>query len=205
MTFDTWLAFAILEIFLCLTPGPAVLFVTTTSATQGARAGIVAAAGILASNLMYFTISGSGVAAVLLTSPALFKALRWGGSAYLLYLGLRMCFGNSEPATDGAESAPPPATGIPLLHGFMVQTLNPKAIAFFAALLPQFVDPAFAVAPQMLVLTLTSVLIEAGVLGLYIHLTLRFGRQAGMRGRLWFRRCGGAFLVLAALRLAVTS
>jgi len=201
MTFENWLAFAVLEVFLCLTPGPAVLFVTMTSATHGARAGIIAAAGILASNLMYFVISGTGVAAVLLASPLLFEVLRWGGSAYLLYLGLRMVFDRREPAT-GSKTA---ASDISLLHGFMVQTLNPKAIAFFAALLPQFVDPAYPLVPQMLVLTLTSVLIEALVLGLYIQLTLRFGQQAGLRGRLWFRRCGGVFLVLAALRLAVTS
>lgn len=203
MTLDTWLTFTFLELFLCLTPGPAVLFVTMTTAAQGARAGIIATGGILASNLMYFVISATGVAAVLLASPALFEVLRWGGSAYLLYLGLRMLFSRRE--TTGVDNAAAPAANISLLHGFMVQTLNPKAIAFFAALLPQFVNPDAPVAPQVLVLTVTSVIVEAGVMGLYIWLTLRFGQQAGGSGKLWFKRCGGAFLILAALRLAVTS
>jgi len=206
MTVDTWLAFTILELFLCLTPGPAVLFVTMTTAAHGARAGFIATGGILASNLMYFVISATGVAAVLLASPALFEALRWGGSAYLLYLGLRMLFSGKEVAsTEVNMPVAPPAANISLLHGFMVQTLNPKAIAFFAALLPQFVNPGAPVAPQVLILTVTSVSVEASVMALYIWLTLRFGQQAGSGGKLWFKRIGGAFLVLAALRLAVTS
>ncbi len=199
MTFDTWLTFVILEFFLCLTPGPAVLFVTTTAAARGARAGLIATGGILASNLMYFVISGTGVAALLLASPLLFTVLRWAGGAYLLLLGAKMLF--SAPV---AETATPAATGnISLLHGFMVQTLNPKAIAFFSALLPQFIDPATAILPQMTILAVTSVIVEAAVMAFYIWLVLRFGKQAGARGQLWFQRFGGAFLILAAVRLAL--
>ncbi len=199
MTFDTWLTFVILEFFLCLTPGPAVLFVTTTAAARGWRAGLIATGGILAGNLLYFVISGTGVAAVLLASPRLFDVLRWGGSAYLLVLGAKMLFSTPAP-----ETAAPEATGdISLLHGFMVQTLNPKAIAFFSALLPQFIDPATALLPQITILTVTSVIVEAGVMGAYIWLVLRFGKQAGTSGQLWFQRLGGGFLILAAIRLAL--
>jgi homoserine/homoserine lactone efflux protein len=199
MTFDTWLTFTILEFFLCLTPGPAVLFVTTTAAARGLRAGLIATAGILTSNVMYFVISGTGVAALLLASPVLFNILRWGGGAYLLLLGADMLF--RAPAPQAEATAAP--GDISILHGFMIQTLNPKAIAFFSALLPQFIDPAVAVLPQMTILTVTSVLVEAGVMAFYIWLVLRFGKQAGARGHLWFRRLGGAFLVLAAIRLAL--
>jgi len=206
MSFDTWLAFIILEVFLCLTPGPAVLFVTMTTAAQGVRAGFIATGGILASNLMYFVVSATGVAAVLLASPALFEILRWGGSAYLLYLGLRMLFSPREVVSTAVDKPLVlPAANISLLHGFMVQTLNPKAIAFFVALLPQFVNPEAPIAAQVLILTVTSISVEAIVMALYIWLTLRLGQQAGSGGRLWFKRSGGAFLILAALRLAVAS
>lgn len=202
MSVDTWLTFVVLELFLCLTPGPAVLFVTSTTAARGLRAGCIATTGILAGNLMYFVISGTGVAALLLASPTLFDVLRWGGSAYLLLLGAMMVFSAATPAPDTANA---PASGdISILHGFMIQTLNPKAIAFFAALLPQFVDPAAAILPQMIILTVSSVVVEAGVMACYIWLTLRFGRQAGERGKLWFKRIGGGFLILAAARLALT-
>lgn len=203
MSLDTWLTFALLELFLCLTPGPAVLFVTSTTAARGLRAGWIATTGILASNLMYFVISGTGVAAVLLASPTLFTVLRWGGSAYLLLLGTTMLFSAATPTKP--ETPIKPATGdISILHGFMIQTLNPKAIAFFAALLPQFIVPTTPILPQMTILTVTSVIVEAGVMALYIWLTLRFGQQAGERGKLWFKRIGGGFLILAAARLAIT-
>lgn len=204
MTLDTWLTFALLELVLCLTPGPAVLFVTSTTALRGVRAGASATAGILVSNLMYFLISATGVAALLLASPTLFEVLRWSGGAYLLLLGIRLLLSRpSTPVQQTSAAAPARGDKLPLLHGFMVQTLNPKAIAFFAALLPQFVNPAFAVAPQVLILTLTSVTVEASVMACYIWLTLRFGRHSGASGQRWFKRAGGALLILSALRLAL--
>lgn len=206
MTFDTWLTFVILELLLCLTPGPAVMFVTTTAAERGARAAIVGTAGILTSNVMYFLISATGVAALLLASPTLFDVLRWGGSLYLLVLGARMIVTRQavkEGATETVVSRD--AGNTSLLHGFLVQTLNPKAIAFFAALLPQFVDPAASVVPQILILTVTSVTVEASVMLFYIWMTVTFGQRAGDQGKLWFRRLGGAFLIVAALRMALSN
>jgi len=198
MTLDTWLTFAVLELLLCLTPGPAVLFVTTSTVTRGLRAGLTATAGILASNLMYFVVSATGVAAILLASTTLFEVLRYGGSAYLLFLGLRMLLSKPAPVTD----APTPAVAdISLMHGFMEQTLNPKAIAFCVALLPQCVNPAASVAPQNAILTITALVIEASVMLCYIWLSLHLGKRAGTRGQLWFRRTGGLFLILAASRL----
>lgn len=206
MTLHTWLTFVLLELFLCLTPGPAVMFVTATAAQRGARAAVVGTAGILGSNVMYFVISATGVAALLLASPALFTVLRWGGSLYLLILGTRMILTYRPAAARTREPGEPRDNArLPLLHGFLVQTLNPKAIAFFAALLPQFVNPAASIAPQIAILTLTSVTVEASVMLFYIWMTLRFGRQTGERGKLWFRRFGGAFLIIAALRMALSS
>lgn len=205
MTLDTWLTFTILELLLCLSPGPAVMFISGTAAERGARPALAATVGVLLANLLYFTLSGSGVAAVLLASPLLFLILRWAGSAYLLYLGIRMLIETYRSATVGAT---PPQPGLPaashtwVLPGFLVQTLNPKAIAYFVALLPQFIDPAHALLPQMLILTGTSVVVEAAVLGGYIWLTLYLGRRTAGQGRLWIKRLGGAFLIFAACRLA---
>jgi homoserine/homoserine lactone efflux protein len=204
MTLDTWLTFTLLELVLCLTPGPAVLFVTSTTALRGARAGVSATAGILASNLMYFVISATGVAALLLASPTLFEVLRWSGSVYLLLLGIRLLLARpSVPVQHRDSAASSNNSNLPLLHGFMVQTLNPKAIAFFAALLPQFVNPAVAVAPQVLILTVTSVAVEASVMACYIWLTLHFGRHTSAGSLRWLKCAGGALLIVSALRLAL--
>lgn len=197
MTLDTWLTFVILELLICMTPGPAVMFVTTTASERGAKAAVIGTSGILISNVMYFVISGTGVAAVLVASPTLFEILRWAGSGYLLFLGSRLLL----TRTSTAAAQDPAQANISLLHGFMVQTLNPKAIAFFVALYPQFIDPAAALAPQLLILTGTSLVIEAGVMASYIVLTIHYGKRAGRRGKIWFRRLGGAFLIVAAVRL----
>lgn len=203
MTLDTLITFTILELLLCLSPGPAVIFVTSTAAAHGIRAAWIATAGILTSNLMYFVISGSGVAAVLQASSTMFNILRWGGSLYLLVLGVRMFFNNMALGTDKPTAAPLVSNNnISIVHGFMVQTLNPKAIAFFAALLPQFVNPALPLVPQMTILTMTSLTVETTVMAFYIWMTHRFGQQTRNKGNVWIKRLGGGFLMLAASRLA---
>ncbi|HUO69092.1 MAG TPA: LysE family transporter, partial [Gammaproteobacteria bacterium] len=97
MTLQVWLGFVVLETVLCLTPGPAVLFVVSTSFARGARAGLGGALGIVACNTFYFLLSALGVAAVILASNRLFTTLKWLGAAYLVWLGLRMLFVRAPP------------------------------------------------------------------------------------------------------------
>lgn len=200
MTLETWLSFCILEVLLCLSPGPAVIFTTTTALRRGGKAALAGIAGILASNTLYFTLSATGVAAVILASGELFTALRWLGGAYLIWLGLRMILSTRA----GAEQRPPRFTGMAsALQGFLVQSSNPKALVYFIALLPQFIDPATAIVPQILILLLTSAVIEFGVLGGYSWAALRSHRYIGDRGRGVFGRLAGGFMVFVGLRLTL--
>src|SRR5688500_19556613 len=98
MSWELWLAFCATEAVLCFTPGPAVLFVTSVAMARGMRAGLAGALGILAGNLFYFALSGTGIAAVILASGRLFTVLEWAGAAYLAWIGLRMLVSRS-PAT----------------------------------------------------------------------------------------------------------
>lgn len=198
MTVGTWLAFCATEALLCLTPGPAVLLVVSFALARGRRAGVSAASGVLAANAFYFAISATGVAALLLASRDLFVALRWAGAAYLCGLGLRMLLSRSAP---GAE-APPVRAQRAFLRGVVVQGANPKALVFFAALLPQFVDPAAPVPMQIFVLGASSVAIELCVLALYAVAAGRARQWAGARVSGPLERLGGAFLVAAGARLA---
>ncbi len=201
MTLESWIAFCVLELVLCVTPGPAVLFVTATAVSRGAREGTAAALGIVAGNTFYFALSALGVAAIVLASGYLFAALKWLGAAYLCWLGVRMLAsrGAMQPR---ARHVTPSAVAGSLARGFAVQAANPKALAFFAALVPQFIDPAQSLALQMAILCATSAVIELGVLGLYIGLAGRVRRFAGGRIAALVRRVTGGLLVAAGVRLA---
>ena len=199
MSFDVWIAFAILELVLCLTPGPAVLFVISTALVRGPRAGLAGAAGIVAANTVYFTLSAVGVAAIVLASHEVFVVLKWIGGAYLVWLGARMLLsrasGRRRP--DWISTPSRRGVGASAARGFAVQMANPKALAFFVALLPQFIDPHASIARQAVILGATSGIIEYGVQSLYVWLTSRAGAFAGSRWPGVMKRMAGGLLVAA--------
>jgi homoserine/homoserine lactone efflux protein len=201
MTFQTWLLFCVTETVLCLIPGPAVLFVLATALRRGFAPAAIAAVGILAGNTFYFALSVTGIAAVILASHTLFSALKWAGAAYLAGLGLRMLL---APAPGAGAAAPAPSRyGDSLfIRAFVVQAANPKALVFFIALLPQFINPALNVPWQILLLGASSVVIEAVVLSSYAALAVRARSLAGTRIAASLERLGGACLIAAGARLA---
>ena len=171
MTLHVWLLFVITETVLCLTPGPAVLTVVAQALAYGAVCSMWTALGILSANALYFALSATGLGAVLLASYEVFALVRWLGAAYLIWLGIRLLLGR------GVRASAPAATrgtgrGRAFVSGFVLQAANPKALLFFVALLPQFIDPAGPVAAQIVLLGVTSVVIELLVL-------LAYGASAG--------------------------
>lgn len=198
MSIEAWAAFCVTEAVLCFTPGPAVLLVVSIALGRGFRPSIGAAFGILAGNTLYFALSATGVAAALVASHELFLVLKWGGAAYLIWLGLRMIFSRGSRE----QIAPPVPVARTFVRGFIVQVANPKALVFFVALLPQFIDPAGSVPAQLLVLGMSSVTIELIALGCYAFGAVRAGRVAGRRVANVLQRVGGGLLVAAGARLA---
>jgi homoserine/homoserine lactone efflux protein len=199
MTLHTWLLFCMTETVLCLIPGPAVLFVVSAAIGRGVRPGINATLGILAGNIVYFALSATGVAAVLVASSSLFNLLKLAGAGYLIWLGVRMLLTRAgEPAAVVASTVRQT-----FLRGFLVQTANPKALIFFVALLPQFINPEYAVGLQILLLGASSVLIEFCVLGVYVLLGARARQVAGAHLAGPIERIGGSFLVAVGAHLAL--
>jgi threonine/homoserine/homoserine lactone efflux protein len=203
VAFEPWLLFCVTETVLCFTPGPAVLFVISLSLARGAGAGLRGSLGILTANVLYFATSATGLGVILLASWDLFVVVKWLGAAYLVWLGARMLF-VPVASTGGAAATPRRSHLRPYVSGFVTQGANPKAIVFFSAILPQFVDPAASVPRQVAILGVSSVLIELTVLSLYVvacHQARRWARQPRYATAL--ERVGGAFLVAAGARLAV--
>jgi threonine/homoserine/homoserine lactone efflux protein len=207
MTFQTWLMFCITETVLSFTPGPAVLFVISTSLARGARAGLAASLGILSINVFYFALSATSLGAILAASWQLFEVIKWLGAAYLVWLGLQMVFtsgGGSKPAGELPQPTPRSARRAYRL-GVLTQGANPKAIAFFTAILPQFIDTEANVGWQVLILGVSSVLLEFAILSVYVvtcHTARRWARNPRLATPL--KRVGGVLLIAAGARLAAT-
>lgn len=166
MTFETWTLFVITEIVLSLTPGPAVLFVVSQGLRHGGTRSIWANLGILSGNAFYFMLSATGLGAMLLASHSLFLVIKWLGAAYLIYLGLTTLLSKGTVGDLVPENTSPLQVSGPRLwlRGFALQAANPKALLFFTALLPQFINPTEPVAWQVLILGLSSVVAEFFVL-----------------------------------------
>jgi len=201
VTFQTWALFCATETVLCFTPGPAVLLVVSLALSRGARAGVGGSLGILGANAGYFVLSATGLGAILLASWKLFFAIKWLGAAYLVWFGARMILRPGD--SDSSEAPPPSPRGGAFWQGFFTQSANPKALVFFTALLPQFIDPNHNVPAQIAILGTSSVAIEFVVLGIYVLACDRARGWAGdSRLAAWLHRAGGALLVAAGLRLA---
>lgn len=205
MNWTLWWLFVPTEIVLDLTPGPAVLLVLATALRRGPMRSVFSSLGILTANTMYFALSATSLGALLLTSYRIFFLVKWIGAGYLVYLGLKALLVRS-PALAGLSGQPAghrPAARL-FLDGFVLQISNPKAIVFFAALLPQFIDSHGPVGLQVAVLAATSVSIEFCVLlayGLAAGRALAVARQP--RYASWTNRVSGMLLIGAGGGLAL--
>jgi homoserine/homoserine lactone efflux protein len=202
MTWAAWWFFVGTETVLCLVPGPAVLFTLSNALKAGTRKTIASIVGILVANTVYFALSATGVGALLLSSK-LFFAVKWLGAAYLIYLGLRSFFGRSDALTSTEAGLIERKSHHLLFGGFTLQMSNPKAIVFFAALLPQFLNPHAAVVPQVAILASTSVVIEFTILLGYAIAAGRASELARQpRYAKWTNRVAGSLLIGAGAGLA---
>jgi threonine/homoserine/homoserine lactone efflux protein len=145
---------------LIVTPGPAVLYVTARSMSQGVGAGLVSVLAIETGNLVQALAAALGLAAVLASSALAFSAVKLLGAGYLVFLGARKLL--SRPGAMVSREERPPRLRSVYLDGVAVAVLNPKTALFFLALLPQFVRPAAGhVGGQILLLGLVFVAMAA--------------------------------------------
>jgi threonine/homoserine/homoserine lactone efflux protein len=125
---------------LTVTPGPAVLYIVTRSVSQGRAAGIVSCLGVATGGLVHVLAATLGLSALLATSAAAFKLVKYAGAAYLVWLGIRKL---KQPSTLDPSAVVPMHSLLRVYRdGAVVNILNPKTALFFLAFLPQFVIPS---------------------------------------------------------------
>lgn len=193
------------------TPGVDTVLTVGRTLQHGARAGLVAAAGIVAGCLVHVLAASFGLAALLGASAAAFTAVKWAGAAYLAWLAVGLLRGAARPAADAdtaAAPAPAEAPGAAALfrQGLLGNVLNPKVGLFFLALLPQFID-AEAAHKTLAFLALGGwmALQSAAFLVLLVALAARLRRgRARPAWRRGLQAAGGVIFLGLALRLALT-
>ena len=154
----TFALFALATFLLTVSPGPGVLYVTARTVSQGRAAGFASMFGIEAGELAWLAAAATGLAALLTASSAALEVLRWCGAAYLVYLGVQRWRHAEEPAEP--RRAP---LGRVFAQGLVTQLLNPKVSVFFVAFLPQFLNPAQPIAPQVAALGVVYIAVAVAV------------------------------------------
>jgi homoserine/homoserine lactone efflux protein len=202
VTLNIWILFLVTETSLCLSPGPAVLLVVSQGLSRGAIASVWSSIGILTGNAIYFVISATGIAPLLISSGKAFVALTVAGAAYTLWLGFRTFFEVGSALALGSGAAGPVPTGQMFLNGFVLQAASPRTLIFFTAVLILFISEHGSVAGQVAVLAFTSISVEFVVLCIYGVLAGQMSRSASRPAFATIvNRIAGTMLVIAAVGL----
>lgn len=200
MSMETYLAYlAVVGLFFASPPGPSQILIVSVGLRVGPRRAAYTMAGDLSANALQMTVAAFGLAAVVQTSATALAVVKWAGVAYLVFLGVKALL--SKGPRGGTAAAVP--VGKLYRLGFLTSAANPKAVVFFAALFPQFIDPAAPIWSQLLILGLTYLIVDGCLLMLYANAASRIaGRVAGPL-RAGLDRIAGGFMLVAALLLAV--
>ena len=187
---------------LAATPGPANLFAIATGLHRGPRAALIGVAGMNAATLVWFLSAAVGLGALVTAFPGLFRFMTFAGAAYLVWLGLKALAAAAKGG--GGLDALEARAGSPFADGFAVQISNPKAVLFFSAVLPPFVDLTRPIVPQLGLFAAAMIALDSVTMSAYglggAALASRL-RQAPVRRA--FNAFVGCILITAAV-LVVT-
>ena len=202
MALHTWLLYLVAAIGLSLTPGPNSLLALTHGALHGHRRTLYTVAGGALGFVMVIALSMLGIGALLQASSSALLVLKWVGGAYLVWLGVQLW--RAPPLQlQAVAGAPFPRRSQLFRQGLFAAVSNPKALLFYGAFLPQFLDPTRSLWLQFAVMAGTFALIECVVEVLLARMAHRIRPLLERFGKRLNRVCGGAFAAMgAALPLA---
>lgn len=141
---------------MAITPGPANVFAIATGAEKGKAAALVGVAGMNTASLVWFAAAALGLGALILAFPQVFHLIAYAGAAYVAWLGLKSILGASKVPTDAGAKAMRGGHSA-FRDGFTVQISNPKALLFFTAVLPPFLDPHRPLAAQLAMFAVATI------------------------------------------------
>jgi threonine/homoserine/homoserine lactone efflux protein len=201
MPLDLYLAYLLACVLIAIVPGPTVTVIVANSLRHGTRAGLLNVAGTQLGLALMMATLVVGLTSVIAAMGWVFDWLRYAGAAYLVWLGCRLL--RSPEAIADAGDAPRPKGGF-FLQGFIVMMSNPKALLFFGAFIPQFVDARGNYVAQIALLGVTAMAVALVSDGAYAVLTGRAGAVLSKRKARLASRVSGSFLIAGGIWLALT-
>ncbi len=202
MTIEIWLTYLATVLAFMVTPGPSHLLMLSNSMTHGFKRSLATAAGDLTANALQMAAAGLGLAAVLVASQHALAIVKWLGVAYLMWMGLRM-WRQASHASSKAGAAASASLRTLWGQGFLTSAANPKAVVFFAALFPQFIEPGMPFWPQFLILSVTYLIVDGTFLSSYGIGASWIASKLKENASAMVDRIGSAFLIGAALMLGL--
>ncbi len=201
MPLDLYLAYVFACVLIAIIPGPTVTVIVANSLRHGTRAGLLNVAGTQLGLALMMATLVVGLASVIAAMGWIFDWLRYAGAAYLVWLGWKLL--RSPEAIAEAGDAASPKGGF-FLQGFLVMMANPKALLFFGAFIPQFVDPRGNYVGQIVLLGLTAMAVALLSDGAYAVLTGRAGTMLSKKRARLVSRASGTCLIAGGIWLALT-
>ena len=200
MNTTTLLLFSLVALVAIATPGPTVLLALANGSRYGMRRSVPGMLGAVLSDFVLVGAVALGLGALLAASEFWFSVLKWVGAAYLAWLGLRMLRSKGGFEVPGGSVAAQGQAGARSIFAksFLVAVTNPKGYLFCSALLPQFIDPAAAQAPQYITIAIVFASLDFLVMFGYAFTGAKAVRLLKASATRWLdRACGGALLALA--------
>jgi homoserine/homoserine lactone efflux protein len=205
MPLETILLFVVADLMFCLTPGPATMVAVSHALPHGPAGGMRGAlgpiVGVNIGNFIWYALTAFGLIALINAVPTAYAVLRWIGVAYLAWMGFQMLGGGAgKLASQSARSA---SFGKGFVNGLAVHMSNPKALLFYTAFIPPFIDPDGNLLLQFAILAGLTVFTETTGLTFYSALASK-ARNLGNadQAQPLFRKIAAAILLGAALILA---
>lgn len=195
MELNLWLVYLLAVIGLSLSPGPNGLLALTHGALHGRRKALFTVFGGAFGFCTVIALSMFGIGALLQASVLWLTILKWVGGAYLVWLGIQLW--RSSPISIDVVPPAPSRSGWPLFRqGALAAVSNPKAILFFAAFLPQFIDPARSLFLQFIIMAGTFAVVEITYETVVASLAYRIRPWLQKAGKRFNQACGGVFMAI---------
>ncbi|WP_255554916.1 LysE family translocator [Moritella sp. 24] len=195
MAFNLWLVFLVAAAGLAMVPGPNSLLALSHGARYGHKRTLFTICGGVMGFLILIAIAMFGLGAVLQAQPNAMTALQWIGAAYLVWLGVKLCYAPAIELTELGDCKMQSPANL-FRQGFFAALSNPKVLLFFTAFLAQFIEPQKPLLPQFVVIAMTFIcvefLAEYGVARIAHYIRPKLMHS----GQVFNQCCGMLFIVL---------